>query len=333
MLRYAGRLTRKWRLPRRPDLATRMSRPARLSQALTTLVVPVAGILLLTSTFPGAARLAARLAAAATTLSRRAPPAPQTTVSARAAPESAAVGALFTLKGGTLGKHFCTASVVNSGAGDLLITAAHCVSSRSPRHVAFVPAYHDGSRPYGVWLVSQIVVDSQWRGSASPDHDVAFLVVHRPGDANEIQQVTGGERLGTGWPQRTRVTVIGYPDQGDAAISCQRFTRPFGPDQLEFDCGGYTDGTSGGPFLARTGAGSTVIGLIGGYEQGGDLASVSYSPRFGPAVQALYWAAVSDGGGLTRGMAAFGHPPPRQPAAAAASTPAQMRARSSSLVR
>ena len=53
---------------------------------------------------------------------------------------------------------------------------------------------------------------------------------------------------------------------------------------MEFDCGGYTNGTSGGPFLANvhpaTGLG-TVIGVIGGYEQGGDTPSVSYSARFG----------------------------------------------------
>jgi hypothetical protein len=61
--------------------------------------------------------------------------------------------------------------------------------------------------------------------------------------------------------------------------------------EMEFDCGGCTDGTSGGPFLGRvdpsTGDG-TVIGVIGGHEQGGNIAPVSYSPGFGRAVQALY---------------------------------------------
>jgi hypothetical protein len=69
-------------------------------------------------------------------------------------------------------------------------------------------------------------------------------------------------------------------------------------DQLEFDCGGYTDGTSGGPFLAgvdaQTGQG-TVIGVIGGYEQGGLTPQVSYSAMFGENVAALYQAAVAGG--------------------------------------
>jgi hypothetical protein len=69
-------------------------------------------------------------------------------------------------------------------------------------------------------------------------------------------------------------------------------------DQLEFDCGGYTDGTSGGPFLASvnplTGQGA-VIGVIGGYEQGGDTPQVSYSAMFGKNVAALYRTAVAGG--------------------------------------
>jgi hypothetical protein len=70
------------------------------------------------------------------------------------------------------------------------------------------------------------------------------------------------------------------------------------PDQLQFDCGGYTDGTSGGPFLAdvnaMTGQG-TVIGAIGGYEQGGDLPQVSYSAVLGANLAALYQTAVAGG--------------------------------------
>jgi hypothetical protein len=38
-----------------------------------------------------------------------------------------------------------------------------------------------------------------------------------------------------------------------------------------------------------------VIGVIGGYEHGGNIASVSYSPGFGRAVQALYQAAIARG--------------------------------------
>ena len=93
--------------------------------------------------------------------------------------------------------------------------------------------------------------------------------------------------------------VIGYPDTADQPVSCVNWTKLFSPTQLEFDCGGYTDGTSGGPFLANVSASSgqgTVIGVIGGYEQGGYTPSVSYSARFGTAVAALFRKAQSGSG-------------------------------------
>jgi hypothetical protein len=65
---------------------------------------------------------------------------------------------------------------------------------------------------------------------------------------------------------------------------------------MEFDCDNYTDGTSGSPFLVgldpATGDG-TVIGVLGGYQQGGDSADVSYAATFGQNVQTLYDTAVS----------------------------------------
>jgi hypothetical protein len=39
----------------------------------------------------------------------------------------------------------------------------------------------------------------------------------------------------------------------------------------------------------------TVVGVIGGYEEGGDTPAVSYSVAFGPSVSALYQQAVAAG--------------------------------------
>ena len=113
-----------------------------------------------------------------------------------------------------------------------------------------------------------------------------------------IEDVTGAEQLETGTPARQLVEVIGYPSAADMPIACRNWTREPMSDQLEFDCGGYTDGTSGGPFLADvdslTGQGA-VIGVIGGYEQGGDAPQVSYTAMFGTNVAALYQLAVAGG--------------------------------------
>jgi len=206
---------------------------------------------------------------------------------------TAAVGALFTRSGGRLGAHFCTASVVSSPAGNLLITAAHCMQGKHPGDVVFAPGYHNGRFPHGVWVVTTVYVDSAWATSQNPDDDVAFLIAGRPG--THIQRHTGAELLRIDRPPQM-VRVIGYPDATNRPISCTARAREFGARQMVFDCDNYTNGTSGGPFLAhvnpKTGDG-WVIGVIGGYEQGGDTPDVSYSPRFFSPVLKLYQTATS----------------------------------------
>ena len=209
----------------------------------------------------------------------------------------AAVGALFTSSSGKLGSHFCTASVVHSPAGDLALTAAHCVTGVSGT-VVFVPGYHDGKAPYGIWRVTHVYTDEAWNSSQDPDDDFAFLSVVDATQGVPVEDITGAEQLGKSHTTRTYVQVIGYPDGASEPVQCANWSTVFSPTQLEFDCGGYTDGTSGGPFLTdvatATGQG-IVVGVIGGYEQGGDTPSVSYSSAFGSHVQALYQTAITAG--------------------------------------
>jgi V8-like Glu-specific endopeptidase len=188
--------------------------------------------------------------------------------------------------------------VVHSPGGDLAITAAHCLAGTSGT-VEFVPGFAHGNAPYGVWTVTKVYVDQAWTSSSDPDDDFAFLRISQPGSSVPVEDVTGAEQLGTGTPaSHRRVEVIGYPSASDQAVSCQEWLTVPMAGQLEFDCDGYTTGTSGGPFLAdidqATGQG-TLIGVIGGYQEGGNTSQVSYSAALGANAAALYQTAVSDG--------------------------------------
>ena len=209
----------------------------------------------------------------------------------------AAVGALFTEANGKLGAHFCTASVVDSKAGDLAVTAAHCVYGKNAALV-FAPDYANGKTPYGLWPVTKVYTDSAWDASQDPNHDVAFLRLSDAADGTPIENLTGAETLATDAPAGQQVEVIGYPDQAAEPVWCSGLVKGFSATQFEFDCGGYPNGTSGGPFLtgvdAATGQG-TVIGVIGGYQQGGDTPQVSYAAVFGTAVAQLYATAEAGG--------------------------------------
>jgi V8-like Glu-specific endopeptidase len=216
---------------------------------------------------------------------------------------TAAVGALFTDSGGKLGSHFCTASVVASPSQNLLITAAHCVYGRSGR-IVFAPGYYNGRFPHSIWVVRKIYVDSAWATNQNPNDDVAFLVAGRPG--RRIQPRTGAETLAVDQPPQV-VQVIGYPNATNRPITCTARARNFDHGhQMVFDCDNYTNGTSGGPFLANvTSSGDgQVIGVIGGYQQGGDTPDVSYSPRFYSNIEALYQTAVAGSSATLDGLTA-----------------------------
>ena len=209
----------------------------------------------------------------------------------------AAIGALFIEHSGRLVQHFCTASVVDSPAGDLAVSAAHCFD-KGISSVVFVPGYNNGATPYGVWRVAKVYTPQAWRAMEDPDDDVAFARLAPARDGVPVENVTGAERLGTDWASRTYVQVIGYPNGMSQPVWCANWTDGFSPTQLQFNCGGYTFGTSGGPFLTAVSGPAdegTVIGVIGGYQRGGYTPDISYSVSFGPTVADLYRTAISDG--------------------------------------
>ena len=195
------------------------------------------------------------------------------------------VGALFRADGGQPQAHFCTAAVLRSPAGNLVITSAHCMAGRAPAGVAFAAGYHDGRFPRGLDPVARVYTDHAWAARRSINDDVAVLRL-RTG----IQRQTGALSLATGHPPAT-TRVIGYPDGRSRPVECTTRAAWFRTGrQMRFACGGYPDGTSGGPWILGRGR---VYGVIGGYQQGGRKPWISYSPAFGRSVRALYRRAVA----------------------------------------
>ncbi|WP_329053119.1 serine protease [Amycolatopsis sp. NBC_01488] len=203
---------------------------------------------------------------------------------------SPAVGALF-----LDGAHYCTASVVHSDQGDVLLTAAHCIHDGEGGDyltgVTFAPAYHDGVAPFGFWTVSDELVAPGWSASSDPDLDVGFATAHQVGATKSLESLVGANTLATGTAFEQAITLTGYPDDSEVPAVCQNTTSRQDTYQLKVDCVGFPTGTSGGPWVAapdpKTRLG-TVIGVIGGFESGGDDPDTSYSSYFDKDVQALY---------------------------------------------
>lgn len=203
---------------------------------------------------------------------------------------SPAVGALFVGTGFLVLKHpFCTATVVPSPKGNMVVTAAHCIAV-SPGDIRFAPYYHDGVEPFGTYTVTSVTEMRAWTHDGSPNADVAFLTVN-----GDVQRLSGADPIGSSSPAPSRVTVDGYSFPDGETVQTGRVTTIIvqGQRQLKFDDPGYTDGASGAPFLTLAG---TVVGVLGGYQNGGTSSSVSYASPFGAAVKALYRRAVKQHG-------------------------------------
>jgi V8-like Glu-specific endopeptidase len=219
---------------------------------------------------------------------------------AKATTGNARVGAIFNQD--VSGDHFCTASVVHSTGKNLLATAAHCVhggkNGSFKSDLVFVPEYRDGAAPQGQWPVTGITVDQRWIDSSDPDLDVAFVKVGAVGGKN-IEDVLGGNTLGVDLGFNRVVQITGYPADAGTPISCFNTTSQQSQFQMKIDCTGYPGGTSGSPWLTaynRTTRTGTLIGVIGGYQEGGATEDTSYSCYFDTDVQNLYNRAVAGTG-------------------------------------
>ncbi|MEV5874011.1 serine protease [Streptomyces sp. NPDC052101] len=206
--------------------------------------------------------------------------------------QTARVGALFDADRADhlAGGHFCTASVVHSRQGDLLVTAAHCVSNPQNKLV-FVPGYRDGKAPFGVWQVGKRYLPDGWSKDEDEDSDLAFVTVDDLDD-RPIEDVVGANGFATGTATgATAVTLIGYPDSRETPIRCTNKPTAHSRTQQRIDCPAFTAGTSGSPWINGD---DQVVGVLGGHEEGGDTDDVSYSVALGGAAAELYRDANSE---------------------------------------
>lgn len=197
------------------------------------------------------------------------------------------VGALF-LGGSDL--HTCSAAVLDSSGGDLILTAAHCVADGID--ATFVAGFKDAAAPENVWHVDSVYLDPRWVQNQDPMADFAIARVSRDTGGTPQAQVGGGLSVGPAPAPGTAVTVTGYGvGVGGGPIGCQASTAELTQGFPSLPCEGVIDGLSGAPWIS----GSIVMGVIGGLEGGGCDDGLSYSPPFGDAITHLLARAEAGG--------------------------------------
>jgi hypothetical protein len=198
------------------------------------------------------------------------------------------VGAVF-LGGSDL--HMCTGSVLHSAAGNLVLTAAHCLGAGGPE--TFVPGFAGKAAPSDVWTLDVLYLDPRWMANRDPRADYAIARVSRAAGGSVEAQVGSALSLGPAPAKGSRVNVVAYAaGVGGMPIGCQASTG-INDGYPELPCAGLVDGTSGAPWIS----GSTVTGVIGGLHGGGCAQNLSYSSPFDQRITDLLARAEAGGPG------------------------------------
>jgi len=214
--------------------------------------------------------------------------APKKPPTAEPVPPDPRVGAVF-LGAGSL--HTCTGAVLHSAAGDLILTAAHCLAEGAD--ATFVAGLNDTAAPEDVWHVDAVYLDPRWVQNQDPLADFAIARVSRDSGGTVEAQAGGGLTIGAAPKPGAIVTVTGYGmGVGGGPVGCRTATAGSAKGFPALDCAELVDGLSGAPWID----GSAVTGLIGGLNGGGCAdQSVSYSPPFDDAIKQLLARAEAGG--------------------------------------
>jgi hypothetical protein len=214
--------------------------------------------------------------------------APDTPPTAQSVPADPRVGAVF-LGGDSL--HVCSAGVLDSAGGDLILTAAHGLSDAAD--ATFVPGFNNDAAPEDYWHIDAVYLDPRWVHSQDPMADFAIARVSRSAGGTVEARAGGGLKLVAAPAPGSVVSVTGYAmGVGGGPIGCRVPTERPKQGFPALPCAALVNGVSGAPWID----GSTVNGLIGGLDGGGcEDQTDSYSPPFDDAITALQKRAEAGG--------------------------------------
>ncbi|MFE9464131.1 trypsin-like serine peptidase [Streptomyces virginiae] len=250
---------------------------------------------------PGAARTPVATSAAPTAI---APTAAVSTAAPTAFPQAGGAwtgggavvktsGRVFFTMGGRTAS--CSGNSITSANGSTVMTAGHCVKYQGAWHTnwVFVPAYNNGSAPYGQWSATKTFATDQWAASEDMNMDVGLAVV-APLNGQTLSQAVGAQGVLFNGGYNKKMYSFGFPAaapyDGTKLVYCSGNS---GKDFLLTKDHGLgcnmTGGSSGGPwfqdFNEATGLGTQVSVNSFGYTF---LPNRMYGPYLGNEAKAAY---------------------------------------------
>ena len=136
------------------------------------------------------------------------------------------VGIVFLHQNG--GDYVCSGSSVRSAPRQVVFTAGHCLADgagHTSSHVVFVPAYRNGSVPYGAFAANHTWVLPEWRFGGNDAYDFGAFSVGLNSHHHSLQSQVGA--LGFAWNQSRlqHWDLLGYPAEypftGERTVICE----------------------------------------------------------------------------------------------------------------
>jgi V8-like Glu-specific endopeptidase len=191
--------------------------------------------------------------------------------------------------------YVCSGTAVTSLNESVVWTAGHCVNEGPGsyyKNFAFVPAYRDGSAPYGTFAAKELLTTSGWQGSGEWGVDVGAAVVGKNSAGATLSGAVTEASLAFDSPRNQAYAIYGYPAakrfNGQRLRVCNTtwlLDDSAFPNTMGASCD-MTGGSSGGAWVTSAGTVASVTSY--GYS---NLKNVLFGPHLESEAQSLLGAA------------------------------------------
>lgn len=208
------------------------------------------------------------------------------------------IGKVFFTLGGS--NYVCSGNAVASGNKSTVSTAGHCINEGPgafATQFTFVPAYLNGSAPYGKWTARALYAPTEWSSSGNMQYDTGFAVMSAL-NGKYLSDVVGSSGLQFNAARGLSYKAYGYPAAapftGESLKSCSG-TATNDPYNPQFNSQGIpcnmTGGSSGGPWFIGTSS-SGYQNSVNSYGYG-SRSTTMYGPYWGSVIQQTYTSAAA----------------------------------------
>jgi hypothetical protein len=193
------------------------------------------------------------------------------------------------------GDYACSGTAISSPTESVVFTAGHCVFDQAggwAQELIFVPAYRNGTAPYGVFPARTLSALTSWTVNENSNYDYGGVLVGPNSSGTSLQQAVGARGIAFNQPREQSFQAWGYPGEGsfdgERSYVCESayggddpFPSP-GPPAMGIGCD-MTRGASGGGWVI----GGEYVNSVTSFSYP-SYPDVLFGPYFGEGAKTVY---------------------------------------------